>query len=341
MPPKLRVGSRSGAQVVEQAAAAVTELLRKRFDKLARVRTRAALAPLLKEAAEELARRLGQVPAGTFTALQAQQFQLQIRIVVEQLAKGLGATTAELMGNAARESKHAMLSNIRKMQAALGTDPELPVIPLKEIARLAGVGTTEPSLLRHFYDRGNTSARNYGLQLIGDFQKVVATGLATGKNVTQVADDILSANPLGFQSAWWKAERIARTETSWAYNRTSRDSAEDLAGDDGYPDVLLRWTEFVDDDSREPLDERVGEDSLRLHGQLRRPGGIFYDEVNRRDVTEPPNRPNDRATIVVWRASWGEPPGGLAPLDAESKAAFEEALEALEAWKTTASDDDA
>jgi hypothetical protein len=80
-------------------------------------------------------------------------------------------------------------------------------------------------------------------------------------------------------------------------------------------DLMMRWTEHVDDEDGEPLDNRVGEDSIYMHGQLARPGGIFRMPPDA-DVHEsllegawfhPPNRANDRGVLAPWRSHWGIP----------------------------------
>jgi hypothetical protein len=114
-----------------------------------------------------------------------------------------------------------------------------------------------------------------------------------------------------------------------AYNETRVEEAKALPGL-GMPGVLMRWTEHVNDMTRQPLDKRVGKDSIALHGQLRLPGDPFYDIVNRRSVKAPPNRPNDRAVVTVWRVTWGEPTGGLDGLDAERRQAWEQAKAQLQ-----------
>jgi hypothetical protein len=53
-----------------------------------------------------------------------------------------------------------------------------------------------------------------------------------------------------------------------AYNETRVEEAKALPGL-GMPGVLMRWTEHVNDMTRQPLDKRVGKDSIALHGQLR------------------------------------------------------------------------
>jgi hypothetical protein len=58
--------------------------------------------------------------------------------------------------------------------------------------------------------------------------------------------------------------------------------------------VLLR--------DEKPLDARTGDDSIRVNGQTRDIDEPFND--GRRDYQNPPNRPNDRETVVYINPEW-------------------------------------
>jgi hypothetical protein len=112
----------------------------------------------------------------------------------------------------------------------------------------------------------------------------------------------------------WRIERLVRTETSYAYNLAQ---AAALKAFPTEPGSMLwgRWTERVDDLSGKPLDKRVAEDSLVLHGQVARPGGVFTMPADSRvssrlagkSWAHPPNRPNDRSVLLPWQRHWGVP----------------------------------
>jgi len=112
----------------------------------------------------------------------------------------------------------------------------------------------------------------------------------------------------------WKVERLVRTEASYGYNLTQAAALRAFPTERGQ---LLwgRWTERVDDESEEPLDDRVGEDSIVLHGQVARPGGMYTmpaesgapEKMIGMQWAFPPNRPNDRAILLPWMRDWGVP----------------------------------
>lgn len=111
----------------------------------------------------------------------------------------------------------------------------------------------------------------------------------------------------------WKLERIIRTETSFAFNAVQEEAVVAIA--EVHRDVMKRWTELVDDTTGQPFDKRVGRDSIAMHGQVTRPGGVFTMPNDRRVDSKwwgrqwsfPPNRPNDRSVVIPWRPEFGVP----------------------------------
>lgn len=101
--------------------------------------------------------------------------------------------------------------------------------------------------------------------------------------------------------------------TAWAFNGAHHAAIQEAAVE--LPDLQMRWSEHVDDATGQPFDDRVGADSLALHGQVAPPGGFFTMPVDP-DVSPtlwgrswmfPPNRANDRAALAPWRPTWGIP----------------------------------
>lgn len=105
--------------------------------------------------------------------------------------------------------------------------------------------------------------------------------------------------------------------TAWSYARGATEGI--VAQAQAMPDLRQRWCEHVADDSGAPLDDRVGVDSLAMHGQVVPPGGLFTQPPEAPDGQEvsdslvlqtwphPPNRPNDRAVVQAWRPHWKVP----------------------------------
>jgi hypothetical protein len=111
----------------------------------------------------------------------------------------------------------------------------------------------------------------------------------------------------------WKLARMLRTEESVAFN-----SMQDLAFNEvqhELPGIMRRWTELVNDLTGAPLDDRVAQDSLLLHGQVAKPGQPFMMPSSPSTPSRmiggswmsPPNRPNDRAVLTPWYQGCGVP----------------------------------
>lgn len=120
--------------------------------------------------------------------------------------------------------------------------------------------------------------------------------------------ELLQEIDAALHNEWWKIERTSNTETAQAFNAIRSDAILKRG-------EWRRWTELVDDATGKPLDDRVGDDSMVLHGQVAKPGQTFImppvpqapwpmvgDEYD-----APPNRPNDRAVLLPWERGSGVP----------------------------------
>ena len=110
----------------------------------------------------------------------------------------------------------------------------------------------------------------------------------------------------------WKIERLVRTSTSEAYNMAGDDAISELAVEPEFMGLKKRWCEHCSDLTGQPLDKKVGQDSIALHGQVTKPGGMFVmpehgGALMGASWPYPPNRCNDRAVLAPWDATWGIP----------------------------------
>lgn len=170
------------------------------------------------------------------------------------------------------------------------------------------------SLLRRLSDDPETGPgilSRYSMNTIGDFEDILQMGLLTGASNGDVVDDLMDASPfLQGNPAFW-AERIARTESMNAYNHASWESVRSV--EDQTDEDMLKIIIEIDDD-------RTAWDSYAVHGQVRRTDEPF-EWISYKGVAEyymyPPNRPNDRATVVAWNPAWGPIPEEMRPYDDE------------------------
>lgn len=125
------------------------------------------------------------------------------------------------------------------------------------------------------------------------------------RDMVEAIESILDAN-------WWRIERMAKTETSLAYNMAIQ-AAMSAVAKDFKTKIWLRWCELIDETTQIPLDEFVCGDSIVMHGQVALPGKLFTMpklpmgeadaaalRLQGQSWSCPPNRPNDRAVLSLW-----------------------------------------
>jgi len=268
---------------------------------------------LYDAAQAELARKIRRTAEreATFTAFQQRQLLAQVRQGQALIAKRMAGDLGDLSKKAQVDSLRGLISNFTEMEEMF--TGAAPVLPIEEASRFWGVIDERRSSLLKQHE---VSMNRYGGALVGDMEKHLAVSLATGETVDQAIDRIEEVADV----KWYQAERIVRTEQSFAYNATHIDGITDIAQD--IDDMYMRWTEFVTDEGV-PMDDRVGADSIVMHGQVTRPGRgwtvpddaepvMIGDKVREvsssllgKTVFVAPLRPNGREVITGWRPSWG------------------------------------
>lgn len=280
-------------------------------DQLQRLVRSAGIAPvraLYDRMLEDVTRRIRATPAGTFTHQQLTGLLAQVKLGLARLQAPLRDAVE---GGATEVGVHAartLLQDAAKLERHFSG--AVISLPLLESVRLRGLVDGQVSSLMRVHA---TSMARFGTQLVGRMEEELGASLSLGETHAQAIDRIMNTGDL----QWWRAERLVRTEYAFAAGRSARAAADEQAEElDG--DMWSRWTEHVSDEGM-PLDDRVGVDSEAMHGQVAPPGEPFTqpptnrqgDEVGDslvgREWLSPPNRPNDRAVLVPWRASWGVP----------------------------------
>lgn len=158
-----------------------------------------------------------------------------------------------------------------------------------------------PSLL----DRFETSRKLYGAQVISKVKDELSLGLLQKDGVDSVVDRVVGADGV-FAGQRWRAERIVRTELSWAVGVAKQKGMETLK-QKFVPGLMKRLVATFDD--------RTGEDSKELHGQTVPIDQPFVWHVRNKHgavlrtvlYMQPPNRPQDREIVIVWDPSWPDP----------------------------------
>jgi hypothetical protein len=281
---------------------------RRTLDRLADKKNLKGMQRLYTSAQSALEKKLADaIKSGrkdTMTVYQMTQLKAQIREgqarIAASMANAMKPLTKDTQAEAIRQAAKTITTLEKKFTGA-----EL-VLPLEEAATFSGlIEGRSSSLIR----MSQTSFARYGSTLTAKMEQELATSLMTGETPMDAIDRVMGVA----SNEWWQAERIVRTETAYAFNASHADAIEEASSE--LPDLYQRWTEYVDDKTGQPLDARVGEDSLVLHGQVVQAGGQFImppdprvsQKMWNQRYDHPPNRPNDRAVLLPWRKGWDAP----------------------------------
>lgn len=289
---------------------------RRTLEKVLTQKSLASMKALYTAAQKAVVAKLGGLKNGgkgsTMTALQQRIALVQLRegqaLIAQRMAKQMGPLTKTAQTTALK----GVSSDIIRLNRHF-TGAEIS-LPLEEAATFHGViARRTPSLLKMH----SSSMARYGAAIVDKVEKKLAIGLMTGISPQAAYEDIEET----IDGEWWQGERIVRTEIAYAFNVTHRDGIAEAAQE--LPQLWQRWEEHCDAEGQ-PLDDRVGVDSIALHGQVTPPGGKFTmppdapfpdakgnTQVGRslvgRSWDFPPNRPNDRSVLSPWMKTWGVP----------------------------------
>ena len=161
------------------------------------------------------------------------------------------------------------------------------VLPtVRRIAPVEDVAAVLDDMLALHYQ---TSVETYGLDALRRMRGAMGAAIAKGQTVIEAAQAI--ADAAGIEP--WRAERIARTEASYAVNRREWADVQAIAADD--PDEAWRKSLSA------TFDTRTGDDSRQLDGQAV-PIDAPFTDVDGDPYQHPPNRPNDREVVIYLPA---------------------------------------
>ena len=289
------------------------------LERLTKERGVAPMLKLLESAAADMERKVARLAPDddTFTAVQQRAILAQYRAMLLEVQPRM----TRVLGEASRE---AQVESIRSMVktlslAELEFEGVTTPLPLTQAARMAGIIDKDRASLLRQHD---VSVRTYGIDSITQAERYLGQAFATQRSYAETVAGLFDM----VDQSRYRAERIVRTETSWAWNTTHASALDEAA--DIVPGLFRRWVEYVDDTTGAPLDGRVANDSLALHGQVCfAPDGATMEarstflvggtggfemprdpRVNAKlwgkRYAHPPNRPNDRSRIVGWKVDW-------------------------------------
>jgi len=239
---------------------------------------RAALVGHARAVQRDLERRLRSLDPTRYQSQEARVLLAQIRSVVELSAAEWG----EGIGDE--------LEVVGRVAAAIGRDGLHQQIAVWEeefrgtvrgTARVEAAGDLLADGLLEYYQ---VSRETYGMEAIQRMRASMARGTLSGETTAQLTERL--ARDIDLPA--WRAERIVRTEGSFAAGfRQLHDAADAFEGDDDWRKQLIAT-----------FDPRTGDDSYYVHEQTRRLDEPFEDDAGR-SYMHPPNRPNDREVMVM------------------------------------------
>lgn len=282
----------------------VLDLHKRRLEKVSGGKNLAAVKAVYDRAQAELIQKLKKVTPSDkpFTFNYLSLYMAQIRAGQIEVARRMIPALDKITLNAMEEALDGTIEDLNRMAKSFSR--HAPLIRLEEALRYEGIIDPARSSLLVMHKR---SMARYGSSVIGKMQRDLAKGMVAGDSTDQTIARIQSRAAL----EWYQAERITRTETAFGYNSVNQSTIEELAPE--VPGLYSRWVEHVSDATLQPLDDRVGIDSIALHGQVVKPGGLFTmpDEpglprsLRGLSWSHPPNRPNDRSVVTSWMPGWG------------------------------------
>lgn len=244
--------------------------------------------------------------SGSMTAHQARALSFQVRQGQAELAGRLAGELGAASRDAQVDSLHGLQRSVGRMSGRYRG--AATALPIEEAAAFHGVVDKRKTSLMQYH---KNSMDKYGAHSIKKMEDALFSHVVTGGSVGEAIDDVMDAS----DAEWYQAERIVRTEVAWAYNSAQVDGIEAAARQ--LPGLMMRWSEHVTDDgSFTKLDDRVGDDSVAMHGQVASPGEPFTMPSSTPGGKStgtlaggqwnfPPNRPNDRAVVTPWQTDWG------------------------------------
>src|ERR1700677_2341283 len=304
------------------------EVLRRARQAVSEVASRSsgrAILRLLADAEDDLEKRLKRrkelVPFGdgSFTSHQMRVTLAQIRDVTASLVRQMGPEIADDAVDAAGEASDHVAEFLRASERKFNGIAS--TLPIDDAAMASSaVAGTRASVLRrlmveHPDGKGGGILQRYGFSVVEGFERQLAVAVATKKPFDEVRDALVEQSPFlqGAPRSW--ADRIARTETHFAYNKGAHEAMKAAEPDVGAMFRILVAT----------FDDITGPDSVCVHGEVRRMNEPFEYvdyEGKHEEFMIPPNRPNDREIVVAHAARWPIPKSFAPKTDGEVKAAY-------------------
>lgn len=248
----------------------------------------AAITALSKRLISDLNERMGKLAPGKFETTLTASKLLQLQAIVDrsgvEFGNGMGKLLTAQGTEAAKLGREALVSQIN---AWADTYPGATSHVVS--AQFAGA-LLDPGLL----ERYEVSRKTYGMDAIARMRQELAYGALNNDSLSTTWKRI--AEKVAIPK--WRAERIVRTEHSFATHRRQIEDLRNVYGGEPDPKTGVRKVEGWWKELSTYFDNRTGADSVWVHKQRRRIDRPFVRE-NGQTFMHPPDRPNDRGTMLL------------------------------------------
>ena len=242
----------------------------------------------------------------SFTAFHMRSVLIQVRDGLKVFQTGLASELSNSGEATALLAQRHVVGAIKAFEKRFaGTEP---VLRLEEASVFRSVYRgVEPSLLM----RHHKLTANYPMATIQRVQGQLAMSMLRGDGVGDAVRRIAAKGGV-FDRERWRAERIVRTEGSYAYGVTNQQCLAEVSHE--VPGLMKRMIST--------FDGREGEDAKEQHLQTVPYDAEFVWHKKTKHGVEivryqnPPSRPNDRAVVIPWREDYHAArshPGAIAP----------------------------
>ena len=239
-----------------------------------------------KIARDQLRLQLLATPDNTFTEARLKIALEQINIAIQSLRKATQSNIQqafEFLTESGIEDGAKEVNYFEKRFMGISQS-----VPIDQILL-----STEPeNILLNQYQ---SSIDTYNQSLRNKFQAGLTQSLLQNKTWSQTVNDFSNV----FDQEEWQLARIVRTELHSIYGQ---------AKNNGFQTIQTQYLPDLKKTLYHPMDSRTGKDSIELS---KKPMIVDVDEPFIEESTgkklvymNPPNRPNDRAILIPYRAAW-------------------------------------
>lgn len=264
----------------------------------------AAISKLYDEVRVDIEKKLSSLVArGEGTTFTAQH----MRVVLAQVNAGIAQLNKQMVSTLGKHGKTVgSLGNKQVIASAKALEKHFTGhTPVLRVEQAAATMSTMKAVAPALLNRYKKSEQYYTKPVVQKIKQQLAKSLISGESLSDAVDRVAGTDGV-FAKEKWRAERIARTELAYTAGIVKQQTMEDLTKLD-MPDMQKKLIAT--------FDNRTGDDSKELHGQIQDVNKPFLWEVKDSKgrktgkvvkYMQPPNRSNDRECVIPWRPSWKE-----------------------------------